>query len=106
MISGITAAIGAAWRITKTGRLNHSIARESPIQIPKPTPMIPQIVNPISRGCNVEAYALRKLPSPIIRRKAIKVRLNDGNAALRGQRPTSSQTPKKKAKEAASRRSS
>ena len=89
--------MGAACRITKIGRLNHSTVWESPIQTPKPTPTIPQMTKPITSGWRVDRYALARLPSAVIRMSAMNVWLNGGKAALSGQRPTASQRPNAKA---------
>ena len=93
------AAIGAAWSMTTTGRLNHSTVRDKPMAIPKPMPAMLERAMPSIKGCKVIRYALTRLPLPIIASSANNVWLNGGKAKLMGQRPASSQTPKKSANE-------
>src|SRR5687767_1104460 len=99
-MSGMIAAIGAACRMMNTGRLSHSTLRDRPMPMPKPMPAAPHSAMPMASGCSVMRYALPRLPSRSISTKARKVLLNGGKAALTGQRPASSHSPKKKTKEA------
>ena len=55
VIRGMTAAIGAAWAITNSGRVSHSTERLSPIATPAPTPTAAEMATPIRRGWSVEA---------------------------------------------------
>ncbi len=48
------AAIGAACRTMKIGKLNHSMERDSPIAMPKPMPMTPARAMPMMSGWSVD----------------------------------------------------
>src|SRR5688572_22748206 len=98
-MSGMIAAMGAACRMTNTGRLSHSTLRESPMPMPKPMPASPQSTMPMARGCRVSQYAFPREPSSTISQRPTAVFEKGGNAALTGQRPASSHRPKNKAKE-------
>ncbi len=47
------AAIGAACRMMNTGRLSHSMARESPMPMPKAIPATAHSAMPSASGCAV-----------------------------------------------------
>src|SRR3990170_8638748 len=98
------AAIGAACRMMNTGRLNHSMVRDSPMPMPKVMPATAHKAMPRSSGCAVMRYALPRLPSRSISMRPRNVLLNGGNAGLTGQRPASSHSPKNRAKEASCQR--
>src|SRR5262245_28425589 len=104
VISGMTAAIGAAWAITKTGSVSHSTERLRPIATPAPTPMTAEMATPMTRGWSVDAYARTSEPSSAMRPSARAVWLNAGKAGLTGHRPAHSQRPKKSANDAPTQR--
>src|SRR5262245_13939629 len=55
VISGMIAAIGAAWAMTASGSTSHSIDRLRPMATPAATPTAAEMATPITSGWSVDA---------------------------------------------------